>query len=646
MRTIAVAICLLFSQALTAQLRLPSFIADNMVLQQKKVARVWGWAAAQQVVTVEFRGKKYASIANSNGDWQVFLDASNAGSAGNMLITAGGETIDLKNVLVGEVWICSGQSNMEMKMSSLADLYQQELQSANNDNIRFVVLNHTIANTPQQEVKLEKKWSGITPATIGDCSAVAYWYAKKLQQQLKVPIGLIVTSWGGTPAQAWTGFEGLHDFPAYSNHFIKDILPLKLNEINRQRDSLKEKFVRTLSEKYPFIQQAMQPAFNDDGWKEMYLPKPWELQGHPALDGIVLYRTSFNVAAEDAGKEAVLNMPAIDDMDSTYINGTFIGSIGQWDARRKYSIPAGLLKQGRNELTIRVEDGGGGGGLAAVPEQFNITVSSKVISLAGNAKYDIVAPLKSITSGGGDVEDQPTVLYNGMIAPLLPYAIRGAIWYQGESNADQAADAVEYRQLFPAMISDWRNRWGQGDFPFLFVQLASYGAVRNEPAESAWAVLRESQTKTLSLPNTAMAVTTDVGNPLDIHPHKKKEVGERLADGAMKMLYGKSNLISSGPKLKNYKVAGNKIIVQFEDAGSGMVAKQQQLKGFSIAGADKKFVWANAVIVGNTIVISSPQISKPAAVRYAWADSPIEANLFNKEGYPAVPFRTDEWPVQ
>jgi sialate O-acetylesterase len=639
-------ISLFFTQLATAQLRLPSFIADNMVLQQKKVNRIWGWAAAKQLVTVEFNAKKYPAIAAADGQWQVFLEESKAGNAGSMIITTENEKITLNNILVGEVWICSGQSNMEMRLASLADLYKDELQSANNDNIRFVTLSHTIAGEPQQDVKLDKKWSAITPATVGDCSAVAYWYAKKIQQQLKVPIGLIVTSWGGTPSQAWTGFEGLHDFPAYSNHFVKDIMPLKLDDINRQRQLLYEKFVQTVKEKYPFIKDAMQPGFDDAGWKEMYLPKPWEQQGYPALDGIVLYRVEFTVDAADAGKEAALSMPAIDDMDSTYINGTFIGSINQYDALRKYKIPAALLKAGKNILTIRVEDGGGGGGLSAVPEQFTITVGSKVISLVGNAKYNVVAPLESITAGSGDIEDQPTLLFNGMIAPLLPLSIRGAIWYQGESNADFSKDAYEYRTLFPAMISDWRNRWGQGQFPFLFVQLAAYGALRNEPVESAWAVLRESQTKTLSLPNTAMAVTTDVGNPKDIHPHRKKEVGERLADGAMKMVYGKTTMLSSGPQYKSYKVQGNKMVLQFENTGTGLLVKGKQLQHFAIAGADKKFVWADAVIVGNTIVVSSKQLLKPVAVRYAWADSPVDANLYNREGYPAVPFRTDDWPLQ
>jgi len=357
----------------------------------------------------------------------------------------------------------------------------------------------------------------------------------------------------------------------------------------------------------------------------------------------VVYRLAFSVDAADAGKEAELNMPAVDDMDSTYINGTFIGSINQWDAGRKYKIPAGVLKAGRNLLVIKVQDDGGGGGLSAVEEKFNVTISNKKIQLAGKAKYNIIAVLEDITGGNGAIEHQPAVLYNAMIAPILPLSIRGAIWYQGESNADNTKDALEYSTLFPAMINDWRNHWGQGDFPFLFVQLSSFGAVRTEPAECNWGFLREAQTKTLALPNTAMAVTIDVGNPTNIHPQQKKEVGDRLAAGALKTVYGKTKLVAGGPQLKGFSIKGNQVILEFSNTGTGLMIKGKELKHFAVAGADKKFVWADAVIKGNTIVVSCKTGVKPVAIRYAWANSPVDANLYNKEGFPAVPFRTDEW---
>lgn len=643
MKTFFLLTAMAVTQFLSAQLRLPSFLASDMVLQQQKVNRIWGRADAQQLVTVSFKNKTYSTFANGNGEWQVFLEPSVAGNAGSMVVKAGTEKIELTNILIGEVWVCSGQSNMEWKMNLCPETYKDELKSANNDNIRFVVFNKTFANSAQSDITLEKKWSSINPSTIGDCSAVAYWYAKKLYAELKVPIGLIVTSWGGTPAQSWTSFEGLHDFSNYTTPYIEKVKPLKLGDINKQKQEIKEKFKKDIQEKSAFVNEVVKPDFDDSKWPEMYLPKQWEEQGFPTMDGIVVYRLAFSVDAADAGKEAELNMPAVDDMDSTYINGTFIGSINQWDAGRKYKIPAGVLKAGRNLLVIKVQDDGGGGGLSAVEEKFNVTISNKKIQLAGKAKYNIIAVLEDITGGNGAIEHQPAVLYNAMIAPILPLSIRGAIWYQGESNADNTKDALEYSTLFPAMINDWRNHWGQGDFPFLFVQLSSFGAVRTEPAECNWGFLREAQTKTLALPNTAMAVTIDVGNPTNIHPQQKKEVGDRLAAGALKTVYGKTKLVAGGPQLKGFSIKGNQVILEFSNTGTGLMIKGKELKHFAVAGADKKFVWADAVIKGNTIVVSCKTGVKPVAIRYAWANSPVDANLYNKEGFPAVPFRTDNW---
>jgi sialate O-acetylesterase len=645
MRSVFLFACLFLTQLLAAQLRLPAFLSDDMVLQQQKINRLWGWAKAGDLVTVTFKEKTYTSLAADNGGWQVFLEASGPGNAGNISISTGTEKKLLKNILVGEVWVCSGQSNMEMKMGALEDLYKDELLSAANDHIRFVVIDRTLAGTPQDDVKLEKNWSAISPATIRDCSGVAYWYAKKLQKQLQVPVGLVITSWGGTPAEAWTSFEGLYDFPHYTKNFTEGARKLDLANIARVRQSFRDEFQSNLQKKYEWIQAAVKPGFDDAGWKTMALPAPWEQQGYPTLDGVVVYRIVFNIPAGDAGKAAQLNLPAVDDMDSTYINGVFIGSINRYDALRKYAIPAGVLKAGENLLSIRVQDDQGGGGLSNAADHFNVTVGGRVISLEGLAKYFVVAEIENFTAVAGDIEDQPTLLFNGMIAPLLPLSIRGAIWYQGESNADPGKDPFEYRTLFPAMIRDWRNRWGQGEFPFLFVQLSSFGAITTQPVESNWAVLRESQTKTLALPNTAMAVSIDVGNPTDIHPHQKKEVGERLADGAMKAAYGKTTS-SSGPLLKNWKIRGNQVVLEFNDTGKGLTMKGNRLQHFAIAGADKKFVWANAVIKGNQVIVSSPLVLKPLAVRYAWANSPVNANLYNRNGYPAAPFRTDDWPVQ
>lgn len=628
---------------INAQLRLPALFADDMVLQQKKVNRVWGWADPGQLVQVDFLEKNYPAYADANGNWSVFLDAASAGKTGTMAVWAGETTFEFKNVAIGEVWICSGQSNMEWRMDMLKETYPQELKTARNENIRFMVVEKTLATSPQKDLPVSTKWTAVTPETVGACSAVAYWYAKQLQKELNVPIGLIVTAWGGTPAQSWTSFEGLHDFSRYTQNFIDKIHPLKLEDMSRKLEEGRETFRRTMEAKADYMKQLVQPGFDDSQWKEMYLPKPWEAQGFPALDGIVAYRLSFNVDAADAGKEATLDMPAIDDIDSTYINGTFIGTMSQWDALRKYKIPAGVLKEGKNLLVIKVRDDQGGGGLSDGAVKFAVTTGSRTIELKGNARYDIIAVLPDLTGGFGALQQQPAVLYNAMIAPLLPLSIQGAIWYQGESNADNKADAIEYNRLFPAMIRDWRQRWGQGEFPFLFVQLASFGAIQSQPADANWGYLREAQSATLSLPNTGMAVTTDIGNPFNIHPVQKQEVGERLAAEAMRVVYGKPNLLSTGPQFSSFKIKGNQIILDFKNTGKGLLAKGGPLKQFAVAGADKKFYWAEAVIVGRQIIVTCKQVPKPVAVRYAWANSPVEANLYNKEGFPASPFRTDRW---
>ena len=638
MRLFTIILCLIFSQQLFAKLSLPSFISSNMVLQQKKVNRIWGKANPKELVVINFNQKLYKSYANENGNWQVFIEPANAGKAGDMTITAEGETISFTNILYGEVWICSGQSNMEWTMGTSAILYKEEIAAANNDNIRFVVLNKTVANLPKDTVTLEKEWASINSKTIGDCSAVAYWYAKKLNQQLQVPIGLIITSWGGTLAQSWVGYEGLYDFKNYQKIYDDKIISMDLNDLNRKRQEHLDKYKLELSQKQQFLKEVIKPDFDDSNWIDMKLPGQWEEQGYPTLDGIAVYRMEFNVPIKITGKTAIINMPAIDDMDSTYINGIFIGSVNQWDAQRKYTFSSSVLHEGKNILIIKVQDDGGGGGLGNVEEDFNIKISNTLIPLTGKAKFNIVAAMEDMTDGHGEVEHQPAVLFNGMIAPLLPLSIKGVIWYQGESNADMP---IEYQTLFPALIQNWRNRFGQGDFPFLFVQLSSFGTVRNEPTESNWALLREAQTKTLYLPNTAMVVTIDIGDPVNIHPAKKKEVGDRLAIKSLDLVYKEIVQKTGYPMFKEFKTEGEKIVVEFQNTGLGLYKKGTVLKGFAIAGDDKKFIWADAIIKGNKVVVSNIKIPQPKFVRYAWADSPIDANLYNLEGFPAVPFRTD-----
>jgi sialate O-acetylesterase len=370
------------------------------------------------------------------------------------------------------------------------------------------------------------------------------------------------------------------------------------------------------------------------------VPQLWEQQEPGDIDGIIWFRKTIEIKAEDAGKPAVIDLAMIDDEDETYLNGEKIGATAVYNLHRKYTIRAGVLKEGKNVIAIKVTDTGGGGGVYGEAVDVKLTIGDKIIPLAGKWLYRIesVKPI-SLTMGPNSY---PTLLFNAMINPLLPFAIKGAIWYQGEANAGRA---YQYSKAFPLMINDWRKQWQQGDFPFYFVQLASWNADNgNSEKGSTWAELREAQTQTLSLANTGMAVTTDIGDTKDIHPKNKQEVGKRLAAIALNKTYG-MNKEYSGPVYQSFVTEGNKIIISFQHTGSGFMVKDKYgyIKGFEVAGADKKFHYARAVIDGNKLIVMSDEVEKPVAARFGWADDAAEDNLFNKEGFPAAPFRTDNW---
>ncbi len=622
-----------------AQLQVTPIFQSNMVLQQQKVNKIWGTAKPETAVQIEFSEKKYSAKANKKGDWTISLQPLNAGPAGSMTIRSGDEKIFLSNILIGEVWLCSGQSNMEYTMNEFKETYANEINTAQNDFIRYTTIKKTFNNIESSNVKLSKNWSSITSASIGDCSAVAYFYAKKLYEKLKVPIGIVNVAWSGTPAQAWVDVPTIKGFSNYDTVFTKKIAPLDFSDLELQQKKNEEKFQDDIVKSTRIFSQLLTSTYNDEDWEKMVLPQNWEALGHPNFDGIAVYRIGFDLASIE-NETATLHLPAIDDIDSTYINGHFVGSKRVWNELRVYEVPAASLKVGKNIITIWVEDDGGGGGLDNDPPNFYLQIGNKKITLSGEAKFKklVAAPLFEEGINFNEMQYQPTVLFNGMISPLLNYTFKGVIWYQGESNAIQYK---EYKTLFPALIKNWRKRFAQGDFPFLFVQLSSYNPMNTEPDTSHWAHLREVQQTALQLPNTGMAITYDVGDQWDIHPKKKKEVGDRLAANAFKMVYGFKNEIATGPLFKNQSVVGNSISISFTNIGKGLYKKGDHLLGFSIAGSNKKFMPATAMINGNKILVSAASISEPKYVRYAWANSPLEANLYNVEGFPAVPFRTD-----
>lgn len=632
---------LIISNQLSANVKMPGIFGDNMVLQRNRTIPVWGWATPGEKITVEFHRQIKSVTAGKDSTWKIELDKESAGGPYRLVIK-GNNTVSFDNVMVGEVWICSGQSNMEMPIEGWGKVnnYEQEVASANYPEIRHIKIPNTISTTPNDDIPATE-WKICTPATAGDFTAAGYFFARELYHELKVPIGLINTSWGGTHVETWTSRQAFQNSDEFKD-MIAQMPQLNLDSLTKARKEAMSARINTLQGSLPATGEAdnwKNTDVNDRQWPVMHLPSLWEQQQPGDIDGVIWFRKSIEVPAENAGKEAVLDLAMIDDNDVTFINGTKIGSTNSYNAHRQYKIPAGTLRAGKNVIAVRVEDTGGGGGIYGDSTDMKLTVGGMIIPLAGIWSFKVEQIYGDANSVGPN--SYPTLLFNAMVNPLIPYAIEGVIWYQGEANAGRA---YQYRKAFPLMIQDWRDRWNEGNFPFYFVQLASFNAGNgNSKNGSTWAELREAQTMTLALPNTGMAVTTDIGNPTDIHPKDKQDVGKRLAAIALHDVYNK-DIVFSGPVFRSIKKAGSNIIIYFSHTGSGLTIKGDDvLKGFEIAGADEQFHEATARIEGDHVVVQSTEVTDPVAVRYGWKDDAGDDNLFNKEGFPAGPFRTDTW---
>jgi len=647
---------ILISSSLHAQLQLPAIFSDNMVLQQNSNAPIWGTAKPHQDVTIttSWDKKTYKAVADESGSWMIKTQTPSAGGPYEIKIQAD-KSLTLKNVMMGEVWICSGQSNMEMPIAGWGQVnnYEKEIAEANYPNIRLLQVERTTSPVPASDLSVSGGgWHECSPASIPEFSATAYFFGRSLYKYLNIPIGLIHTSWGGTPAESWTSAESLQLMPDY-REIVNEMkaLPRDAGARNALISAKQEEWNRNIILKdFGYkndIAVAANNDYNDNDWKYMNLPGLWEGSELPDFNGFVWFRKTIEIPADWHGKELTLSLGAIDDNEVTYFNGTEIGKTQGYSTIRKYTIPAKLVKKGKAVITVRVTDTGGEGGFHGEESNMYIALSKPKgkntgMELSGQWKYKVAVDLKDIKplpQYYANNSSTPTSLYNAMIHPIINYTIKGAIWYQGEANE---ARAYQYRTLFPLMINDWRTKWGY-DFPFYYVQLAGYKAIVNEPAESDWAELREAQSGALRMENTGMAVAIDIGNPGDIHPKNKQDVGNRLAMIAKAESYSK-DIPYSGPIYKSYKMAGNKIRISFSHTDKGLKIKDGSvLKGFSIAGPDRKFYWADAVIEGNEVVVSSSDVIFPIAVRYAWAGSPI-CNLYNGADLPASPFRTDDWP--
>ena len=629
---------LMISIMSNANVKMPLIFSDGMVLQRNKEIPVWGWADANEKVEVHFNKQTKTTQADKNGKWTIKLAAEKAGGPFELIIT-GKNKIIIKDVLVGEVWICSGQSNMEFQVSKTKNA-EKEIADSNYPMIRHFGVAQDLSGKPKDDLKAGK-WEISSKETVGNFTAVGYYFAKKLYAELKIPIGIINTSWGGTNVETWTSREAFQKSDDFKT-MIAEVPTLNI-------DSISKLYAKSMKERVEKIQGTpvstaneisfKESSFNDSSWGELNVPGLWENQSLGDLDGVVWMRKTITLSAEDIKNKAVLSLSKIDDEDITYVNGIEVGKNTQWDAKRVYEIPTNILKEGTNIIAIRIVDNSGGGGIYGDVADLKLILGTKIIPLDGKWRYKVIVVKTSLSPNS-----YPSLLYNAMVNPLVPYAIQGVLWYQGEANVWRAN---QYKKAFPLMITDWRTKFKQGDFPFYFVQLSTFNEQNgNSKVGSRWAELREAQAETLKLPNTGMAVTTDIGNAKDIHPTNKQDVGLRLAAIALNNVYSKKQ-IYSGPTYKAQKVEGDKIILTFDNIGSGLSTSDntENIKGFEIAGADKVFHSAKAIIKNNTIIVSSENVKNPVAVHYGWADDDTEINLYNKEKFPASPFRTDNWEM-
>ena len=566
-----------------------------------------------------------------------------AGGPYQMVVSGRKNTVTFDDVLTGEVWICSGQSNMEWPLKQ-ANNAKTEIPAANYPTIRQLLVKKDMGLTLKED--MEGNWNVCTPQTAPDFTAVGYFFAKKLQQELGVPIGLINTSWGGTHSETWTSQEAMNTSDELRP--VAGKLPATYEEVIKSGQERIQKLMQMQQGGLPTpdeVHSWAEPKLNTSQWKSMNVLGDWEWKGLPTVDGIVWFRREINLPEGSKLSKTILEFGPIDDRDSTFVNGQLVGSTNGRQQPRKYTLPDNLLKPGRNVIAVRVHDTGGAGGFMGEPEQLRLTGDNLNVPLAGEWQYRVESVSESSFKPGPNT--YATQLFNAMLNPLIPYAIEGVIWYQGESNAGRA---YQYRTSFPLMIQDWRQRWGY-DFPFLFVQLANFNAANgNSKQGSTWAELREAQTMTLQLPNTGMAVTSDIGEPSDIHPRNKLDVGNRLAAEAMRVAYDKpAGDVSRGPMFQAMTVDGNKAVLTFKnmgnDSSTGLVVKDKYgyLKGFEVAGSDRVFHYAKAEIQGNTVIVHADSVGTPVAVRYGWADDNGDVNLYNQACFPAVPFRTDTW---
>ena len=627
----------------TQKLRLPELVGDNMVLQRGKPVPVWGWAAPGTAVEVAVAGREAHAVANAAGRWQAQLPSLKPGGPFELTVTAGPEIRILHNVLVGDVWFASGQSNMEWGVGESADA-ENQIATANYPEIHLFDIPPAAKARPQTTTP-ESSWKVCTPATIVRFSAAAYFFGRDIHETQDVPVGLINASVGGTAAELWTSREALATLPDFAGRFEPaDVRERLLTEDHDWKLTFDHR-----DEGLVLGHEWWRPAEDDSAWECQVVPGTWEQNGLEELDGIVWYRTAFDLPSGYAGKLATLDLGPLGDNDLTWVNGQQVGSTDRNRYRRQYPVPAGVLQAGYNVIAVRLSNRTGPGGFLGKREDLFLEFPGSNADRISLADPDVMWR-RAVGIDWRFTEPKPyranenylfSCLYNAMVAPVIPYGITGVIWYQGEANAPRAQ---AYRQLFPALIGDWRGRWGDAELPFIYVQLAGFRREKDKPSEDPWAELREAQSLTLAVPHTAMITAIDIGDPTDIHPWNKLEVGRRLALAARATVYGEP-IEFSGPMYRpgSLRRDDDGLRVSFTHAEGLTSRNNGRIRGFAVAGTNRKWQWADASIDGDSVVLSSPKVPNPVAVRYAWAINP-RANLINSDELPALPFRTDDWP--
>lgn len=630
----------------TASLRLPAIFGDNMALQSAMAVPVWGWDRPGQRVTVRIAGQEKSALTDADGKWRLKLDPLATGTKTEMTVEGSG-TVTFTNVIVGEVWIGAGQSNMNFGMGGATDGLQ-ELRRANYPSLRiFAVPMHCAPDKEREDIGepwgcFRGQWLECSPATIGAFSGVAYFFGREIHRELDVPVGLIVTVWGGVGIESFFSWDMLRDHPVCQPVLEKAEQWMKEKYPEAQATHAAAMAAYETAKALPVEVQDDKgweaPGFDDSSWDIVTLPK-----NGLSINGVAWHRRTIRLPDGWKGRGLLMKAGVIVDIDTTYVNGTKLGQTDGWTVPREYDIPAQLTEAGTITIAIRVQSLGGWNAIRGNPEEFEVSpvglAGATPIALAGDWRRRVTQNRPVMPQAAGQ-HCNPASVFNGMVAPLIPYGIRGFLWYQGESGGHA------YAETFPILIRSYRKKWGQGDFPFPFVQLPNLDAGGQQNVEDSWISVREAQLKALSVTNTGMAVTIDVGDPEDVHCRNKEPVGRRLALWALARVYGR-DIVYSGPLYRSMKIEGNRIRLLFDFVGGGLLAKGgDALKTFVIAGEDRVFVPAQARIEGDSVMVWNDGVAHPLAVRYAWACNPEGCNLYNQEGLPASPFRTDDWPMR